>query len=205
MLGRPLIGKQHRRGTDQLQVDALTVHILNPGRWIPAQRANRAKFLIADHHHAAAGLGVLEPRPIRSPETLGKIGPTLGKEMAVHIDDRHVSGCLKSWIRERERTPSLSAPTVKLPLPLWERAGVRGLCIIFSTGTAKDPSGRMSIPGCEYSLLSYSQLRPSQRNKFPQRVGSDRAWHSAGHPRMPFCPVRAVGLAAHGTSGSCVL
>ena len=96
LLGGAAVGEQHRGRRDHLHVDAVAVHVGKAHGGIPAGRRDRAERRAAEHHRRFVRTVTAQPRPIRRAEALGEVGPRLGEEVGVEVDDGHTASCAGS-------------------------------------------------------------------------------------------------------------
>ena len=85
------VGEQHRRGRDDLDVHAVAVHVGQAHRGVPTGRRDGPELPGAEHDHGAVGPVAPHPRPVRRAEALGQVGPGLGEEVGVQVDDGHTA------------------------------------------------------------------------------------------------------------------
>ena len=85
-----IVREQHRSGRENLHLDAVPVHFVEPHFGIPARRIDLAEESIAHHDVRFPGLGVLDPRPVGSAVARRQIRPGAREEMIVDVDDWHV-------------------------------------------------------------------------------------------------------------------
>ena len=92
-----LVGEEHRGRRDDLDVDAVGVHVGDPRLGVPAARIDAAELGRADHDHGLA-LGVRsQPRPRARPDLRGQVGPAPRHEMRVDVDRAHSVQPLPGW------------------------------------------------------------------------------------------------------------
>ena len=95
---RPLPLEEDRRRADDLHVDAGGVEVVEPRRRVPAGARHRPEVAAARHEHRVARAPVpkrarreLAAVPHRRPSGAAvprrKVGPRLGEEVGVHVDD----------------------------------------------------------------------------------------------------------------------
>src|ERR1700733_12975160 len=87
MLHRTLVGKQHWRCRDYLQLDAVAVHFLQSHCRIPAGGINMAEESLAYHDFGFARLCVLDQGPVWRAIALSQVRPRRREKMIVNVDD----------------------------------------------------------------------------------------------------------------------
>ncbi len=115
-LDRIRVAEHHRRRADDLDVDAVAVHVLEPRGRVPQRRLDRTERLVALHDLAGA-VGVLrQPRRVDRVERRGFLPRDRREEVGVHVDGDRLAhahatlafACHAAWSRPGCTVPHLA-------------------------------------------------------------------------------------------------
>ena len=93
MFHRARIGGRHRHWRNDLQIDAVAVQILDAPFHIPVGRIDSAEKAVAEQNIGFAALQVPDSGPVGRTVAVGKIGPRIGEEVSVDVNDHYFPGC----------------------------------------------------------------------------------------------------------------
>jgi len=84
---------------NDLQIDAVAVQILDAPFHIPAGRIDSAEKAVAEQNIGFAALQVPDSGPVGRTVAVGKIGPRIGEEVSVDVNDHYFCSIRRTEVR----------------------------------------------------------------------------------------------------------
>ncbi len=159
------VAEHDRHGREHLHIHAVVVAVCDPAARAPAAVVDLAERPAVDHHPCPARGAVVERDPAAVAVLLGKVGPSLGQQVGVQIDDGSRHGrIVPAPVTEYDRPP-----------PMRRRAAQRSASLLL-VRLACGGAMPMSSAAAQFAEIPISPATP----------GSDDPLQSAGPPAVAF-------------------